>query len=545
MSYTALYRKFRPDTFSKVQGQEHITKTLKNQIKAKRIGHAYLFCGTRGTGKTTVAKILAKAINCSDPADGDPCGKCPSCISIASGNNTDVIEMDAASNNSVDDMRNIIEEVSYTPGMSKYRVYIVDEVHMLSNSAFNAFLKTLEEPPAHAVFILATTDPQNLPATILSRCQRYDFHRMSVDTIRGHMKSLLSQEGLEAEDEALAYVAKAADGSMRDALSLLDQCISFHQGDKLTYESVLDILGAVDRDIFEKILDSLRKADVTACISLVDDITQKGRELSQFVMDLTGYIRDILLEGVKAGETQDAGELMYYIRELSDLTEKMRRASMKRVLLDTELIKLCRPAMTAKDGDDSLKRRIAYLEKKLEELESRPAAPVYINGSGAQTGPGFPGEMAGMGAPGYPNGAGAPFGMEGHSSQNYPYMAGMDPAIPPKPVYPKAVPEDLKPLKGKWREIIGRLDPPDSNYISAASMIVGDDGGLVIVFNDDTSLKFFETNDDSKGNLKSIIEDILQKSVDITYIIKKPGPENAYAYQNLFDSIDMPVEIED
>ena len=248
MSYTALYRKFRPVEFEDVKGQEHIITTLKNQIEANRIGHAYLFCGTRGTGKTTVAKIFAKAVNCEHPVNGSPCGECAMCRSIAAGTSMNVIEIDAASNNGVDNIREIREEVAYRPTEGKYKVYIIDEVHMLSIGAFNALLKTLEEPPEYVIFILATTEVHKIPITILSRCQHYDFKRISIETITDRMRDLMQEEQVEVEEKALRYVAKAADGSMRDALSLLDQCIAFYLGQKLTYDNVLEVLGAVDTD---------------------------------------------------------------------------------------------------------------------------------------------------------------------------------------------------------------------------------------------------------------------------------------------------------
>ena len=250
MSYTALYRKYRPSEFEDVKGQEHIVTTLKNQIRAERIGHAYLFCGTRGTGKTTVAKIFAKAVNCQHPVDGSPCGECESCKAIAAGTSMNVIEIDAASNNGVENIRQIREEVSYSPTEGRYKVYIIDEVHMLSIGAFNALLKTLEEPPSYVIFILATTEAHKIPITILSRCQRYDFRRISIDTISERLRELMQEEQVEVEEKAIRYVAKAADGSMRDALSLLDQCIAFYLGQTLTYDHVLEVLGAVDTEVF-------------------------------------------------------------------------------------------------------------------------------------------------------------------------------------------------------------------------------------------------------------------------------------------------------
>ncbi len=252
MSYTALYRKYRPQNFTDVKGQDAIVTTIRNQIKNKRIGHAYLFCGTRGTGKTTIAKIFAKAVNCEHPLDGSPCGECASCRAIAAGNSMNVIEIDAASNNGVDNIREIRDEVSYAPTEGNYKVYIIDEVHMLSMGAFNALLKTLEEPPSYVIFILATTEAHKIPITILSRCQRYDFHRISTDVISERLQELLEQEHAEAEEKAVRYLAKAADGAMRDALSLLDQCMAFYMGQKLTYDHVLEVLGTVDTERFSR-----------------------------------------------------------------------------------------------------------------------------------------------------------------------------------------------------------------------------------------------------------------------------------------------------
>ena len=249
MSYTALYRKWRPTSFEEVRGQDHIVKTLKNQINSGRIGHAYLFCGTRGTGKTSIAKIFARAVNCEHPVDGSPCGECSMCRQIAEGASLNVVEIDAASNNGVENIRDIREQVQYPPTDGRYRVYIIDEVHMLSIGAFNALLKTLEEPPSYVIFILATTEVHKIPITILSRCQRYDFKRISIDTIAGRLAELTQAEQIDVDDRALRYVARAADGSMRDALSLLDQCVAFHFGEKLTYDNVLEVLGAVDNRV--------------------------------------------------------------------------------------------------------------------------------------------------------------------------------------------------------------------------------------------------------------------------------------------------------
>lgn len=294
MSYTALYRKFRPLSFEDVKGQDHIVTTLQNQIKAERIGHAYLFCGTRGTGKTSVAKIFAKAVNCENHVGGSPCGECKMCRAISSGTSMNVIEIDAASNNGVDNIREIREEVDYRPTQGKYKVYIIDEVHMLSIGAFNALLKTLEEPPEYVIFILATTEAHKIPVTILSRCQRYDFKRITIDTIADRMRELLNKEKVEAEEKAIRYIAKAADGSMRDALSLLDQCIAFYLGQKLTYDHVLEVLGAVDTEVFSKLLRQLASCSVNGVLGTLEELVMQGRELSQMAADFTWYLRNLL-----------------------------------------------------------------------------------------------------------------------------------------------------------------------------------------------------------------------------------------------------------
>lgn len=384
MSYTALYRKFRPDTFEDVKGQEHIVTTLKNQMQADRIGHAYLFCGTRGTGKTTVAKILAKAVNCEHPIEGSPCNECETCKAISAGVSMNAIEIDAASNNGVDNIREIREEVAYRPTQGRYKVYIIDEVHMLSVGAFNALLKTLEEPPSYVIFILATTEAHKIPITILSRCQRYDFKRITVDTIAARLHELMEEEKVTVEDKAIRYVAKAADGSMRDALSLLDQCIAFYLGEKLTYDKVLDVLGAVDTEVFSRLLRQVIAGNVTGTIKVLEELINRGREMVQFVSDFVWYMRNLLLlqtsqnaeevldvstENRKLLEEEshmvEADTLMRYIRVFSELSNQIRYASQKRVLVEIALIKLCKPAMET--NLDSVLDRIRVLEKQIEE----------------------------------------------------------------------------------------------------------------------------------------------------------------------------------
>lgn len=435
MSYTALYRKFRPQGFEDVKGQDHIVTTLKNQMKADRIGHAYLFCGTRGTGKTTIAKILAKAVNCEHPVDGSPCNECEACQAISSGTSMNVIEIDAASNNGVDNIREIREEVAYRPAKGRYKVYIIDEVHMLSTGAFNALLKTLEEPPSYVIFILATTEVHKIPITILSRCQRYDFRRITVDTIAARLTELMDKEGTDVEDKAIRYIAKAADGSMRDALSLLDQCIAFYLGETLTYEKALDVLGAVDTEVFSRLLRKVLNQDTAGAIHTLEDLIIQGRELGQFVTDFIWYLRNLLL--VKTSDVPeetvdvsaenmerlreesgmlDAESLMRYIRIFSELSNQIRYASQKRVLVEIALIKLCQPVMEA--NLDSLFDRLRVLESKLE--------------NGVMVAP--PGEA--------------------DMQKARPSVLQQEEAAVPEVKPEKAAPEDLQYIKKNWNSIV-------------------------------------------------------------------------------------------
>ena len=385
MSYMALYRKWRPDEFEEVKGQEHVVTTLKNQIIHDRIGHAYLFCGTRGTGKTTVAKLFAKAVNCEHPlADGSPCNECATCKTISSGSSLDVIEMDAASNNGVDNIRDIRENVQYTPTSGKYKVYIIDEAHMLSGGAFNALLKTLEEPPSYVIFILATTESHKIPITIRSRCQKYDFRRIGLEVIYDRLADLLQREGIEAEEKAVRYVAKVADGSMRDALSLLDQCISYYLGQTLTYDKVLEVLGAVDVEIFNQLMQHVADNNTTQALKIIDEIIWQGRELSQFVSDFTWYMRNLLLikssdavndqldistENLESmrqiADSVDMVALMRYIRVFSEMSNQIRYSTQKRVTLELAIIKLTTPQM--EQDMESILDRLRVLENKIEE----------------------------------------------------------------------------------------------------------------------------------------------------------------------------------
>ena len=457
MSYTALYRKYRPDTFDDVKGQDHVVTTLRNQIIAGRTSHAYLFTGSRGTGKTSVAKILAKAVNCENPQNGSPCNECEVCRAIQSGASLNVIEIDAASNNGVDNVRQIREEVAYPPTEGKFKVYIIDEVHMLTPSAFNALLKTLEEPPSYVIFILATTEAHKVPVTILSRCQRYDFHRISQEEITLRLQDLLEKEGVRAEEQALRYIARKAEGGMRDALSLTDQCISFYLGEELTYRKVLDVLGAVDTEVLGGLFEAIAAGDVREVFSRLDDMIFRGRELTQLVVDLTEYVRDLVVvksttdaedildvteEGLALLE-EDARlvslqELVRFIRILSELSSQLRFSTSKRTLLEVGLIRLCRPAMEA--DVTSLSARVSVLERMVED-------GVMIAGAagraGSRTADG--GQETDIPPQGSNAGPGTAF-------------AGNTQGPAGRALYHKAAPEDLDRVDDQWSSIIEMVD---------------------------------------------------------------------------------------
>ncbi|MCI9148355.1 MAG: DNA polymerase III subunit gamma/tau [Hungatella sp.] len=458
MSYTALYRKWRPSGFEDVKGQDHIVRTLKNQITSGRIGHAYLFCGTRGTGKTSIAKIFARAVNCEKPVDGSPCKACRTCRNIASGSSLNVVEIDAASNNGVENIRDIREQVQYPPTEGRYRVYIIDEVHMLSTGAFNALLKTLEEPPSYVIFILATTEVHRIPITVLSRCQRYDFKRITIGTLTDRLMELSQAERIDVEEKALNYIAKTADGSMRDALSLLDQCTAFHFGETLTYDHVLDILGAVDTGIFSRLFRAVTQQKTTDCICQLEELVIQGRELGQFVTDFIWYMRNLLLvqttdnaedildmsaDNKKALEEDarlvDGEVLMRYIRVFSELSNQIRYASQKRVLIELAFIKLTKPQM--EHNYDSIIERLNKIEEQLEEgISINPSLLSRV--SPLQGGPGTDGSADVISA----------------ETAGQQLSGGPGPAVPPKQIaLPKGQLEDLQMIRNEWGKIIRNL----------------------------------------------------------------------------------------
>ena len=504
MSYMALYRKFRPNEFEDVKGQDAIVRTLKNQIEADRIGHAYLFCGTRGTGKTTVAKIFAKAVNCEHPIDGSPCGECAVCKAIAAGNSMNVIEIDAASNNGVDNIREIREEVAYRPTEGRYKVYIIDEVHMLSIGAFNALLKTLEEPPEYVIFILATTEAHKIPVTILSRCQRYDFKRISIETISARLQELIDKEGWDVEEKAVRYIARMGDGSMRDALSLLDQCAAFYIGQKLTYDHVLEVLGAVDTEVFSRLLRKILDRDVHSVIEIVDELVMQGRELSQLSADFTWYLRNLLLvrssddmEDVLDVSSENLARLkeeaqmieddalIRYIRVFSDLTSQLKYSTQKRVMLEVALIKLCRPAMET--NPDTLLDRLRAIEEKLENGDF----------------------------------------MENAARERIVYLN-----------------EDVKQVAKDFRKLTSDASPMLRNYLKQARLSAGEGNRLLIVLPDAVGAGVVGT-EEHKEEIRNLIESKIGKKLDIDVRQVEEGRRFEDSFVDIEKLINMDIVVED
>ncbi|MDD6101918.1 MAG: DNA polymerase III subunit gamma/tau [Clostridiales bacterium] len=493
MAYQALYRKHRPTDFSDVKGQDPIVRTLSNQVKTGRIGHAYLFCGTRGTGKTSVAKVFSRAINCENPENGNPCNRCQTCKSILEGTNLSVAEIDAASNNGVDSIRQIVEEVKYSPTDARYRVYIIDEVHMLSIGAFNALLKTLEEPPAYAVFVLATTEAHKIPITILSRCQRYDFKRISIDTIASRLRELCDKDGIEAEEDALRYIAKCGEGSLRDALSLLERCLAFYFDDRLTYDKIIELLGTSDVETFAVLLRYIKESRVDCIMRLVEEQVLAGRDLTRLVIDFTWYIRNLLLAGeggnigqllevsgeqmnmlmheAKVFETQ---ELMRYINILSELSNRLRYASGKRVLVETELIRMAKPQMDV--DTDALTDRIRKLEAKLTSLMENGYTPSTEKNEA---------EAADS------------------EQAEYEYI-------------PEALPEDIEKLVQNWNGVQNAAAGSVKCILAGARPSITPDGKLLLLLANAQDAEYI-SDDFFRNEIEKAINGFAGKSIEVTY----------------------------
>lgn len=507
MSYIALYRKYRPRNFSDVVGQDHIVRTLGNQIKSNRVSHAYLFCGTRGTGKTSVAKIFAQVVNCENiTAEGEACMVCGACLEIQAARSMNIIEIDAASNNGVDNIREIREEVRYAPTQGKYKVYIIDEVHMLSTGAFNALLKTLEEPPSHVIFILATTDPQKIPVTILSRCQRFDFRRITTPDITKRLEHYMALEGVEIERAATEYIAYLADGGMRDALSVLDQCISFYFGENITLKKVLSLLGAVDKSVFFDLTQAVVERDSEKAIGICEEINTQGRDLHQFVLDGIVHFRNLLV----AKNTSDprsildyssdyvdaladqakavsANSLMRYIRIFSDLDVAMKGASKPRILLEVSLLKLCEPAMEV--SQDAVLDRLMMLEQRVEDA---PQQVVYMQGADAS-------------------------------------KEAAEEEVQAPIAKPKAVPEDIKKLTKSWEPIKSSLSQMHKSFLTDVKAGYLEDEIFYLIFPNETLLQISQKSHDQM--IREALEKAANKSITLKYVTLE---EYEKAYKQIY-----------
>ena len=560
--YLALYRKYRPRTFEDVRGRDAIVRTLKNQIMTGRIAHSYLFCGTRGTGKTTIAKIFAKAVNCEDPRDGSPCGECSSCRAIEANADLNVAEMDAASNNSVDDIRRIIEQVAYSPTQGRYRIYILDEAHMLSPSASNALLKTLEEPPSYAIFILATTEPNKLPVTILSRCQRFDFGRLPVPVIEGRLREVAEMEGLTVEDKAYHYLAGAADGSMRDGLSLLDQCNAFNYGNEvLTYERTLEILGAVDTEVFSRLFTAIHAHDVQTGLAVLDEILMQGRDMVQFITDYTWYLRNLMLlkASEKIGDSLDVSaenlrqmtahardtemeEIMRDIRIFSALISEIRFSASRRILTEMAIIRACRPAMDGGQKERDLVSLMVRVQNLEEALVDSSASLLKVIGQGRIV---------------------VADADEIRIVKDDTEQAKKGKLVPEpekmsqeqKVAFSKVLPEDIRKVAMEWSRLKDRMPSALSlfkNCLRGAVPRRGEGDSLLIEFGN-RMLYDLANKEETKRLLQEFLAEQTGKQIRIEFKALDNGGENADNYPDLrpldgfegFDKINMDIETED
>ena len=485
MEYQALYRKWRPKTFDDVVGQQHVTQTIKNEIKNNACGHAFLFCGSRGTGKTSTARILSRAVNCENPIDGNPCNKCATCTGIENGSIMDIIEIDAASNRGVDNIRTLREEASYTAAVTKYKVYIIDEVHALSNDAFNALLKLLEEPPAHVKFVLATTEANKVLETISSRCQRFDFKRITPDDIYDRLDYICNAEGIMAEEKALRMIALHADGSLRDALSCLDPCIA--AGKEVDTEFVADFLGRAENDAVIELCRCLGECDTQGVVDTIDDVCSRGKNLSPFIETLIRALRDMLIisvsgkcksdfdeseynELLKYAQNYSTEKLLYAIKTLSEGVSTARFMTNPRVVYEAALIKLC---IKGNDGSfDALMSRIAELERRLESgsITIKEVVPKK-----------------------------APAPQKEKAPEKEALKEEVRPDIPDS--------EFLDKIKSAWPEIMNDLSSSIMLFAALENVMLYEEGGkLALVFPDNGGLELQDMVRDSLGDINASVK---------------------------------------
>ena len=506
--HKALYRVYRPKTFEDVVGQEHIVKTLKNQIKNNNIGHAYLFSGTRGTGKTSTAKIFARAVNCLNPINEEPCNECEICIDTLNDNIMDIVEIDAASNNSVDDIRELRESVKYTPSKAKYKVYIIDEVQMLSQGAFNALLKTLEEPPSYVIFILATTEPHKIPATILSRCQRFDFKRVSSKDIADRMSYICEKENIQAEDKALSLIARNSQGALRDALSILDQCMSFGN-DKIEYNDVIELLGTVNIDELFQLSQSIIDEDTKKSLQILNEFIIWGKDIRNLINDLIDHFRNLMvckvskdldeiislpeesIERLKEqSKTININDLIRILNILSETQDSMKSSSNTRILAEVTMMKIAQPMFD--ESKEALIKRIENLEKIIESGNIKVVT------------------------------------VQNESETNTsPQRVQVDEPQERKEdiVYEEVKSEDVKLVESSWKKVIQKIKEDKKLSIAALLREVSSfnvkDNILYLIFNDNFSFARSRLNSkETIDYIESIIREILNRSFNIQIYLK-------------------------
>ena len=506
--HKALYRVYRPKTFEDVVGQEHIVKTLKNQIKNNNIGHAYLFSGTRGTGKTSTAKIFARAVNCLNPINEEPCNECEICVDTLNDNIMDIVEIDAASNNSVDDIRELRESVKYTPSKAKYKVYIIDEVHMLSQGAFNALLKTLEEPPSYVIFILATTEPHKIPATILSRCQRFDFKRVSSKDIADRMSYICEKENIQAEDKALSLIARNSQGALRDALSILDQCMSFGN-DRIEYNDVIELLGTVNIDELFQLSQSIIDEDTKKSLQILNEFIIWGKDIRNLINDLIDHFRNLMvckvskdldeiislpeesIERLKEqSKTININDLIRILNILSETQDSMKSSSNTRILAEVTMMKIAQPMFD--ESKEALIKRIENLEKIIESGNIKVVT------------------------------------VQNESEINtVPQRVQVDEPQERKEdiVYEEVKSEDVKLVESSWKKVIQKIKEDKKLSIAALLREVSSfnvkDNILYLIFNDNFSFARSRLNSkETIDYIESIIREILNRSFNIQIYLK-------------------------